>query len=84
MILSYEKTNPFKVNPAIIFMEDTTKINDKIIEKLKKFSKNDAELKFCESILQKELLWFDIADPPFRREFPLTLSRFFPYKEEEQ
>ncbi len=63
-------------------MEDNSQINSKILEKIKKFSKDKIEFNFCESILQKELLWYDIEDPPFKREFPLSLNRFFPLDEE--
>ena len=64
-------------------MEDNSQINDNILEKLKKFSKDKNEFRFCEALLQKELLWNDIDDPPFKREFPLSLNRFFPYEESE-
>ena len=64
-------------------MEDNSQINNNILEKLKKFSKDKNEFQFCEALLQKELLWNDIDDPPFKREFPLSLNRFFPYVEEE-
>ncbi|WP_158641242.1 hypothetical protein [Candidatus Nitrosopumilus salaria] len=63
-------------------MEDNSQINSKILEKLEKFSKDKTEYKFCESLLLKELLWNDIEDPPFKREFPLSLNRFFPFDEE--
>jgi hypothetical protein len=63
-------------------MEDSSQINSKILEKIKKFSKDQTEFKFCELLLQKELLWSDIEDPPFKREFPLSLARFFPLTEE--
>lgn len=64
-------------------MEDNSQINEKILEKLAKFAKDKNELRLCESLLQKELLWNDIEEPPFRREFPLSLNRFFPFEEEE-
>lgn len=64
-------------------MEDNFQINDKIIEKLKKFSKDKNEFRFCEALLQKEILWHDIDDPPFKREFPLSLNKFYPFNEEE-
>ena len=68
----------------MMHMEDTSKINDKIIEKLKKFSKNDTELKFCEYLFNKEILWYDLEEPPFRRDFLLRIGHFFPYEDEEQ
>ncbi len=64
------------------YVEDSSQINSKILEKIKKFSKDQTEFKFCEFLLQKELLWNDIEDPPFKREFLLSLDRFFPLKEE--
>ena len=63
-------------------MEDSSQINSKILEKIKKFSKDQTEFKFCELLLQKELLWNDIDDPPFKRDFLQSLDRFFPLKEE--
>ena len=63
-------------------MDDSSQINSKILEKIEKFSKDKAEFKFCESLLLNELLWNDIDDPPFKREFPLSLNRFFPFEKE--
>ena len=60
-----------------------TNINDKILKKLEKFSKNPSELKMCEQLLLKELQWFDIEDPPYKRDFPQFLNRFFPFKDDE-
>ena len=62
-------------------MEDNSQINEKILKKLEKFSKDKTELKFCEFLLEKELLWNDIEDPPFKREFQLSLTRYFPLDE---
>ena len=59
-----------------------TDINDKILKKLEKFSKNPLELKMCKQLLLKELQWFDIDDPPYKRDFSQFLNTFFPFNDE--
>lgn len=83
--ISFYENHPksFVLENIIFDVEDISQINDNILEKLKKYSKDKNEFKFCEALLQKELLWNDIDDPPFKREFPLSLNRFFPYSESE-
>ena len=56
-------------------------INKKILEKLEKFSQNTTELEMCKELLDFELRWFNIADPPIKREFTRLLDRFFPFVE---
>ncbi|MDI1495467.1 MAG: hypothetical protein K8823_775 [Cenarchaeum symbiont of Oopsacas minuta] len=56
-------------------------INEKILKKLEKFSKNASELKMCKELLEHELSWTDIHNPPFKREFSHTLTKFFPLGE---
>ena len=56
-------------------------INEKILKKLEKFSKNSSELKMCIELLEHELSWTDIDDPPIKREFTHTLTKFFPLGE---
>ena len=56
-------------------------INRKILEKLEKFSRSTTELEMCKELLNKEIRWFDIADPPIKREFTHLLDQFFPFEE---
>ena len=60
-----------------------TNINEKILTKLEKFSQNPAELKMCKELLAKELLWFDIVEKPFKRDFLQLLNLCFPFKDDE-
>lgn len=59
-------------------------INEKILEKLKKFAKTSEEITMCEQLLKKELIWYDIEEPPFKREFILIRDNYFPFEEEDQ
>ena len=59
-----------------------TNINEKILKKLEKFSQNPAELKMCKELLSKELLWFDIDEKPFKRDFLPLLNLNFPFKDD--
>jgi len=64
-------------------MSDNSKINEKILAKFSSYTKNKNELRICEELFLKELLWYDLVDPPFKRDFPLTLNRHFPFTENE-
>jgi len=68
----------------IFYVADSRSINEKIIEKIKKFTNNKKEIDFCQHLLDKEILWSDLDDPPFRRDFPQSLNRFFTYGDSDQ
>lgn len=61
-----------------------TDINKKILEKLDKFAQNPKEFNMCKDLLMKELQWYDIEDPPFKREFIRLLNIYFPFEEAQE
>ena len=56
-------------------------INKKILEKLEKFSNNTTEFDMCKQLLNSELKWFNIANPPIKREFSHLLDTYFQFTE---
>jgi len=58
-----------------------TNINKKILEKLKKFATSE-EISMCEQILNLELRWHGIEEPPFKRDFAQLLAHHFPFEGE--
>lgn len=57
-------------------------INERILKKLEKISGNSSELKMCERLIECELKWFDVHEPPFKRDFLQILNKYFPMDED--
>ena len=75
-----EKGSPSDDNESTSTVTSDTEINEKIIEKIEKLTKDKNERIFCKRILRQELLYRNESEHDFKGQLKKWIQDLFPYE----